>query len=67
LTLVKEKDALVCLPLCHPSSKGAKLAITPGGDEKGKVAKFISRTLEVAVDEVLLALPSGGFEVEVRG
>jgi predicted ribosome quality control (RQC) complex YloA/Tae2 family protein len=56
-----------CIPLAHPDSAGAKAWLYPGREEKGKVASGIALLLSCRVDEVLLALPSGGFLLKKRG
>ena len=66
LALSAENGAALCLPALHPKSEAAAIRVFPGREEKGRAAKRIALALGIGVDEVLLALPSGGFSVEER-
>ena len=64
---IGEADGVVlCLPAIHPEADKARVFLTPGNYEKGQAAKKISGLLGCQVDEVLLALPSGGFSIKER-
>ena len=60
LALCKQKDILRAAPL--ESCNGKKLAlIVPGNIEKEEFAKQISGKLKIDKEEILNALPTGGF------
>lgn len=61
-----KQGAATCVPLVHPEAKSALLWLFPGRDEKGKAAKEIAKALSCSMDDVLLALPSGGFLLRKR-
>lgn len=66
LALGKEEGRVICLPFVHPKSRSLPVAVFPGNSEKGEAARKIAGIIGADFDEVLLALPSGKFLINVQ-
>jgi len=60
-----QNGLVTCAP--EPGLLQSPIRILPGGDEKGRAAKFIAKRLSCEESEVLSALPSGRIKIILLG